>query len=214
MSKKRKESNFWTSYSDLMTSLFFVMLTLFVVAISMQHSRIRATQNQLNKITEIQNAIESIDTNFFEYSPEFKKHILKTKVAFNLGSDKISDLSPATKDTLLAVRDTIRNFITRLSTMDPEASYILIIEGQASRDGWAGNDALSYQRALSLFNFWFPKANKNERTLRFGNLNCEIVIAGAGEMEGKPREYVNQAENQRFLIQIMPKPGIINSNND
>ena len=32
MSDKKKQSFFWVSYSDLMTSLFFIMLLLFVLA--------------------------------------------------------------------------------------------------------------------------------------------------------------------------------------
>ena len=38
MSKKGKESYFWTSYSDLMTSLFFIMLVLFVLIIVVLHN--------------------------------------------------------------------------------------------------------------------------------------------------------------------------------
>ena len=40
MSKKKRESFFWTSYSDLMTSMFFVMLTLFVLAIALLHREV------------------------------------------------------------------------------------------------------------------------------------------------------------------------------
>ena len=32
MANKKKQSFFWVSYSDLMTSLFFIMLLLFVLA--------------------------------------------------------------------------------------------------------------------------------------------------------------------------------------
>ena len=33
MAKKKHNDSFWTSYSDLMTSLFFVMLVLFIVCL-------------------------------------------------------------------------------------------------------------------------------------------------------------------------------------
>ncbi len=36
----KKESFFWTSYSDLMTSLFFVMLVLFVLTIALLHHKV------------------------------------------------------------------------------------------------------------------------------------------------------------------------------
>ena len=45
MAKTRKESFFWTSYSDLMTSMFFVMLVLFVLTISMLHYKMVKTAN-------------------------------------------------------------------------------------------------------------------------------------------------------------------------
>ena len=43
---EKKESFFWTSYSDLMTSLFFIMLTLFVLVIVLLHKRMEATEKQ------------------------------------------------------------------------------------------------------------------------------------------------------------------------
>ena len=43
---KKQESYFWTSYSDLMTSLFFVMLILFALACSMLKNKIDEVENQ------------------------------------------------------------------------------------------------------------------------------------------------------------------------
>ena len=213
MAKKKRESFFWTSYSDLMTSLFFIMLTLFVLAIALLHREViqigkerDATEAELKKINEIRAAVQSIDPTYCLYDPGYKKHILKTEVKFKTGSSNINDLDQATKTELLAVRDTIKSFLDDLIAKDRNASYLLIIEGQASKDNYTYNNQLSYDRALSLFKFWFP--NQRETTLQFYNLPCEVVIAGAGSMEGKPRAEKN-ADNQRFLIQIIPKPGII-----
>ena len=213
MAKKKRESFFWTSYSDMMTSLFFIMLTLFVLAIALLHREVvqigkdrDATEAELQKINEIRTAVQSIDPNYFSYDPAYKKHILKTEVKFRAGSSNMNDLDQATKNELLAVRDTIKSFLDDLIAKDKSASYLLIIEGQASRDNYPLNNQLSYERALSLFKFWFP--NQRETTLQFYNLPCEVVIAGAGYMEGKPRAPKNE-DNQRFLIQIIPKPGII-----
>lgn len=213
MAKKHKESYFWTSYSDLMTNLFFVMLMLFILAIALLHREMvqigrerDATKAEIEKINEIRNAIQNIDTTYFQYVPEYKKHILKTKVKFRAGSSNIDDLDQATQTELLAVRDTIKSFLEDLLEKDSEASYLLIIEGQASKDDYSLNNQLSYERALSLFKFWFP--DQKSTTLRFFNMPCEVVIAGAGYMEGKPRD-PNNSSNQRFLIQIMPQSGII-----
>ena len=74
MSKKKKESFFWTSYSDLMTNLFFVMLMLFILAIALLHREVvkigkerDATKEQLAKIEELERSIEHIDAQYFEY---------------------------------------------------------------------------------------------------------------------------------------------------
>ncbi len=56
-----KKSFFWASYADLMTSLFFIMLTLFVLTIVMLKRQSEATETELNKIREIQNAVSNID---------------------------------------------------------------------------------------------------------------------------------------------------------
>ena len=43
-----KKSFFWASYADLMTSLFFIMLTLFVLTIVMLKRQSEATETELN----------------------------------------------------------------------------------------------------------------------------------------------------------------------
>ena len=124
-------------------------------------------------------------------------------------------MSAETRDTLLQARDAIKEKIENLvaeekkdsSSALSQVSYLLIIEGQASRETppYPRNNELSYERALALFNLWFPKQVGEYTNLNFFNLPCEVVIAGAGDMDGKPREDDN-ASNQRFLIQLMPKP--------
>lgn len=217
MAKNKKESFFWTSYSDLMTSLFFVMLLLFILTIILLHKRMvqaqrgeAATKAQLEKITELENSIKNIDTVYFGYNNEYKTHVLRTKVKFEKGSASFGDISEETKQELYAVRDLLRDSLQSFVKSTPDASYLLIIEGQASADSYVWNNELSYKRALSLFKFWFP--DQKETNLRFYDLPCEVVIAGAGCMEGKPREAINE-DNQRFLIRILPKPGIIKSDN-
>lgn len=228
--KNKKESFFWTSYSDLMTSLFFVILVLFVLSLVLVRNNNQelvrtqdelervldslkdknaATEAQLAKITELEKSIQNIDTRYFEYNDEYKTHILKTEVQFENGSPNIMDLSEDSRKSLLAVRDLLRDSISAFCERTPDADFFLIIEGQASRDSFTGNNELSYKRALSLFKFWFP--NQNETSLRFYNLPCEVIIAGSGCMEGKPRNNGNERANQRFLIRILPKPGVVKS---
>ena len=52
--KKGKESFFWTSYSDLMTSLFIIVLVLFVLVIVLLNNRMKATLMELENIKKVE----------------------------------------------------------------------------------------------------------------------------------------------------------------
>ncbi len=54
----KKANFFWASYADLMTSLFFIMLVLFVLTVVMLKRQARATEEELKKIQEIASAID------------------------------------------------------------------------------------------------------------------------------------------------------------
>lgn len=205
---QKQESYFWTSYSDLMTSLFFVMLVLFVLASAMLKNKIdevekqkEATEKELAKIREIEESIEAIDPNFFEYNTEHKKHILKINVQFQKNSSDISDIPDWQRGQLLKAGRSISKFLKNSSE---DVRYLLIIEGQSSKDDYPGNDVLSYNRANTLKRFW------KQQGLDFGN-KCEVIVSGSGQngvMRALPDNAYNE-KNQRFLIHIIPKPGVI-----
>ena len=205
---QKQESYFWTSYSDLMTSLFFVMLVLFVLASAMLKNKIdevekqkEATEKELAKIREIEESIEAIDPNFFEYNTEHKKHILKINIQFQKNSSDISDIPDWQRGQLLKAGRSISKFLKNSSE---DVRYLLIIEGQSSKDDYPGNDVLSYNRANTLKRFW------KQQGLDFGN-KCEVIVSGSGQngvMRALPDNAYNE-KNQRFLIHIIPKPGVI-----
>ena len=210
-----KNSLFWTSFSDLMTSLFFTLLVLFVVAIIAMGRALKkandlqiATQNEINKIRDIENSIQNIDSKWFEYNEIHKKHILKIDVSFPIGQSDITDIPLEKREELYKAGLAINDFLNHADKEYGEfVKYLLIIEGQASNDGYAGNFDLSYQRALSLYKYF-----QVNRHLDLKRENCEVLICGNGT-EGVLRAYPDNAsnkKNQRFLIHILPKPGVIN----
>ena len=84
--------------------------------------------------------------------------------------------------------------------------YLLIIEGQASKDNYDRNFELSYERALALYKYL-----RDNRGLDLKRDNCEVLISGSGTqgtMRALPDNGSNKT-NQRFLIHILPKPGVI-----
>lgn len=212
----KKESYFWTSYSDLMTSMFFIMLVLFVLAVALLHRHMdeidkerRATQEQLRIIEEIEEATKTIDTRYFEYSSEHKKHVLTTKVHFPAERHELHYIDQFTQRELINAGKAIANSISNITQKYPEVQYILVIEGQASKDNYAQNYELSYNRALTLKILW------EQNNINFGN-KCEVVIGGNGDGKlygtGFMRDPI-ESNNQRFLIHILPKTSIPKINN-
>lgn len=226
MSKNKKESFFWTSYSDLMTSLFFVMLVLFVLTIALLHKSmmkteadLEAKEAELAQIKKINKSIEKIDERYFLYDKVFQRHTLKdVQVSFKPGSSNIDDISYMDKKRLLEAGRAIEKFLKEVKNDKDlkDAQYLLIIEGQSSKDNYSGNFELSYRRALSLDDLW------KKNNINLGDLPCEVIISGSGDeskFREKPEEVptydewgrykrVGNPKNQRFVIHIIPKPGI------
>jgi hypothetical protein len=204
MSKQAKM--FWTSYADLMTSLFFIMLVLLVLTIAMMKRQQKTTEEQLKRIVEIQNSVKELDTTYFQYQEEHKRYKLKIDVNFKSNSFAITDIPLQLRLDLLNAGRKIYAKMRVLTVQNNDVNYLFIIEGNAQkyRNNYlqAPNNGyiLSYKRSLSLVNYW------KQNGLNFSTFkNCEILIVGSGYY-GKSRE-INESENRKFTIQITPKIG-------
>ena len=199
--KKGKESFFWTSYSDLMTSLFIIMLVLFVLVIVLLHKRMETTINELEDIKKVEASTKDLEGEYFSYNKEYEKFVLNIDCQFPIRKYEIGLLDEETRAKLMDAGKTVKDFLERHS----DNQYLVIVEGQASAnsESWTEfNYNLSYQRALSLVKFWATNPN-----VKFSDKNCELQIAGSGDgrLSAKTmRDRVN-AKNQRFLIYIIPK---------
>lgn len=247
---KKKKSHFWASYADLMTSLFFLMVILFIICIVELRSigitpgelaRLRyeldsmklvnsslglrlektnvhldsmtylvnATQEQIDKVNEINEATENLDPNYFVYDPLHKKHKLNFDVKFRIEDDNIGNISRIEREKLLSVGKALQTFIDSASINNPQVQYLLIVEGQASRDGMEQMDYnydLSFRRAKNLKKYW------DSNDILFNAGNCEVLISGSGDGRLSGTGLMRESEetaNQRFLIHILPKPGQI-----
>lgn len=206
--KKGKESFFWTSYSDLMTSLFIIMLVLFVLVIVLLHKRMEATIIENDKITKILEDIRKVKSStrdlegkYFSYNKEYEKFIINIDCQFPVRQYDIHLLDEDTRAKLMDAGQQVKEFLEHHSNNQ----YLVIVEGQASSNSeqWTEyNYNLSFQRALSLIKFWATNPE-----VKFSEKNCELQIAGSGDgrLSAKTmRDPVNE-KNQRFLIYIIPK---------
>ena len=244
--KQRNKDSFWPTYVDIMTTLFAIMVVLFAVSYSrfrVKEAELKKIVNKYEEIQSIYKVVENIDPTYFEFNPQYVKHIFRIQVTYQTGEYSLYKLEDDKNNS--AVAEQVRQKIidagkeiqkTIISLQNSESKkqdikYLVVIEGQASADGYYvndyyNNDVLSYQRALALHRFW-----KEEASIDFSNMDkCELVISGSGE-GGVPRfseddykqssEYIKgksirkkdvEKYNQRFLIHIVPVIGNIKMN--
>lgn len=211
--KTKRESFFWTSFSDLMTSLFLVMLTLFVLVIVLLHremvqakineaiadSLAVTSQRQLEEIERVEKSTRDLEGQFFTFNQEYEKFVLNIDCWFPIDKYDIGLLAEQTRNQLVEAGQEVALFLRRHS----DTQYLVIVEGQASKDqaGMLHNYELSFRRALSLRQFWSESGR-----VHFPG-NCELQIAGSGDGTlnvATMREW-EERKNQRFLIYIIPK---------
>ena len=222
MKKKGKESYFWTSYSDLMTSLFFIMLVLFVLIIVVLHNYNKqkteeiekivkaqqATIVQLNQVVQLEKQFEELSkSSVLDYNEKKKMFYAKDFVGIDIfysNDDKIKEEHLPTVDK---VGKSLQMLIKTLHDKNPDLNFQLVIEGTAAipweelRNHSFNPDnkdmyELSYRRALALYMRW--------KNLNLRQYNTEIIIAGSG-FNGINRDTKIEDNNKRFIIQIIPK---------
>ncbi len=208
MSKNKKESFFWTSFSDLMTSLFFVMLLLFVLVIVILHNKISeqsGTIAELERITQIDRQFDPlIKSGNFIYYPKNKKFVAKDLIGHEIFQPNQSVILREFIEPTKKVGFEVLSLLKKLSNDNKDFSYLLIIEGNLANkwDNSLSKDSdfgykLSYERALSVYQLW----RNSGIDLRM--FNTEILISGSG-FNGLDRDPVED-NNKRFSIQIIPK---------
>jgi len=96
-------------------------------------------------------------------------------------------------------------------------SYLIIISGYSSKLGIADEDydyKLSYRRAYNLWKYWKGLGIDFEAEKYKGLIDLQISgngWGGVGRFERDPKNHFkNEAKNQRFIIQIVPKIGNTN----
>lgn len=205
-----------------MTSLFFIMLVLFILTVVLLNKRMQATETELAAIKEVVNSTKELNNNaesLFVYKSQYKKYVLNVRCFFNETKTTLAEMQADTAKLHRAGNE-IRDFLSR----NVNNQYMMIIEGQASRNSQkftVTNYDYSFRRALTLMSFW-----KDVCHIDFGS-NCEIQIAGSGDGRYNfgytgENDYLdkrfteldsllmrergaNERNNQRFVIHIIPK---------
>lgn len=228
MRRRGHDESFWPSYVDISTTLFAIMVVLFAVSYSkfrIEKDKLVIRAKKYEEIEAIYDMVSKIDTNYFEFNPDYVKNIFKLQVTFQRGKFDIEndllldgerhDAADKLRERIIDAGEEIMHTIQALQQSESsrqDIKYLVVVEGQASSDGydvneWYNNDVLSYQRALHLVRFW-----KSHGIDFSGMQKCEIVVCGSGE-GGVPRAQGDEVLNQRFLIQIVPVIGNMREEN-
>ncbi len=234
--KKTQNNFFWMSFSDLMISLFFVVLVLFVLTFVMlkgEQNKLEETVENLEEKLEVYDLVEQNliplkkDTLLFRYEDIYKRFTLAFDVNFVIKKSKIKrgELRnfQRTSRKIIDVGRQLQNTIDRLAEEKKnnekmnEVSYLVIISGYASHLKNANQFSdyeLSYQRAYNLWNYWKSIGIDFEADKYKGLIDLQISgngWGGVGRFERDPENYYrNEIKNQRFIIQIIPKIGNAN----
>lgn len=200
--KESKQDYFWLGYSDLMTSLFFIMLVLYVLTFVKLSNQKNASEQQLKKIQEIQTAVKSLPSQYFTYDEKYGRYSLSRNINFETMKDVINeDDKIYLKDVGESISDLINELKVKYKGQD--IRYVVLIEGMASKDYYIDNYQLSYRRALAVKRLWQSEGIILDPAV------CDVQVAGSG-VEGIGRyPKKEEAKNQRILIQIIPKIGKI-----
>lgn len=213
-----KKSLFWTSYSDLMTSLFFAILVLFVVivvAMGAVNKQLQEALRSANVTIEQQNQILRLEDQFhtlsnstsLDYDEGRRMFYAKDFIGIEIFEPNQDIIKSEFLGKVDKVGKDLKNILDSLKISSSDFKFQLVIEGTAAipYHQWKagtydpdheGMYMLSYRRALALYREW------EKFGLRDGN--TEIIIAGSG-FNGINRDTINQDNNKRFVIQIIPK---------
>ncbi|AVR47062.1 hypothetical protein C7S20_18415 [Christiangramia fulva] len=205
---KKKNDYFWVSFSDLMTTLFFVMLVLFVLTVvylKIEQAKTEATLDQYKKIVQLEKQFEPLqkDGDFF-YLPDCKKYVASDLMGVEIFEPEKTQILPRYVGKTIAVGQKLESFLNGLEKENPDFSYLLVIEGnmantydhRISKNSDYGYKT-SYERALAVYDLWL------ENGINFRKDNVEVLISGSG-FNGLCREE-KEENNKRFSIQIIPK---------
>lgn len=213
MSKQKNKETFWLSYSDLMTSLFFIMLVLFVICISMLSNRlgnIRLENERLMSLLQMEAHFKELSSSSdLQYVEEKKMFVAKDLIGIEIFQPLEATIKPEYIDDVDRIGKSLQELVKNLHTNNPDLSFQLVIEGNAAipwdalRKGTYNENSismykLSYERALVLYLRWL----NNGVNLR--HYNTEVIIAGSG-FSGENRDNKIEENNKRFIIQIIPK---------
>lgn len=233
MSRNNKDF-FWLSYADLMTSLFFIMLVLFVLVFSIMQYKSAALEDKTKDLEQklkenelVQNKLKSLNEQCKADAIELKRirSINETLKALENGGNftynssckrfelkqeimfsRNSAIIPNSQAEMLKrAGKELKDLINSFST-ETNIKFLVVIEGRAAKHE---NERKNLKYANNVKDLSYSRSLAlyslwKNSGINLNSNNSEVMIAGSG-FDGLCR-YTGKDEgkNKRFIIQVIP----------
>ena len=187
-SDNRDELNYWPSFADIFSSLFFIFFILFSILYFNYSKKVEADQKDIEDFKEMVKSCKlKLNKN--------NEIIIKADILFDF--DK-SELKSENLPTILDWRKEIKKYMKK---EDRKKRYCIIIEGHTDTVGEEDyNYKLSLARSLSLI-------QEFKKDPFFRDRDIDLIPAAFGESKLVVHTLDNtfNEENRRVVIRIVPK---------
>ena len=188
-SDNRDELNYWPSFADIFSSLFFIFFILFSIFYFNYSKRVEADQKDIDDFKEMVHSLG------LEFNKDSNEIIIPADILFDF--DK-SELKSENLPTIWKWRKEIKKY---MNVGDRKKKYCIIIEGHTDTVGEEDyNYKLSLARSLSLI-------EEFKKEPFFSNSDIDLIPAAFGESKLAVHTLDNtfNEENRRVVIRIVPK---------
>ena len=187
-SDNRDELNYWPSFADIFSSLFFIFFILFSIFYFNYSKKVEADQKDIEDFKEMVKSCKlKLNKN--------NEIIIKADILFDF--DK-SELKSENLPTIWKWRKEIKKY---MNVGDRKKKYCIIIEGHTDTVGEEDyNYKLSLARSLSLIEEF-----KKDPFFRDRDIDLIPAAFGESKLAVHTPDNTRNMENRRVVIRIVPK---------
>jgi outer membrane protein OmpA-like peptidoglycan-associated protein len=198
LKKEQNTFNVWPSFTDLVTSVFIVMLFFLTILIVKNYVDLHQLLKLEKIVGSIEDDLKELETLMQDEDVKVEDGtiVISSDILFPFDKSGVEDLTPEGRDQIQRIGRKLGAF---MESPKNRALFRIIVEGHTDRYGRARyNQDLSFERAQAITQLWAMEEFSEK---------IDVLPTGLGESRLKIKtgnKYV-QRENRRIEIKVMPK---------